>query len=243
VVAERIQVLDGSEGPSGLSASLGATEPALTWVFPFARTGPDVDERYVVFNPAGESAGVDVELRLDDPERLFDIEPFELLVEPGRYAEVDLADDPERVPPGTPHDTIVQSRNGVAIIAEQSLIGDGVLAISPGIPVQATTWTVTPVPGAATTIGVVNVGLDGIALLTVNELTADGWRPVEALRDLEVGLGRRILLRPSDLPDGPLRLVATAPVVVGRRIVEGDSVSVTAALPERGTSSRPDPFG
>ncbi len=242
VVAERVQQLDGSVGSRGLSASLGATSPAESWVLPFARTAPEVGERYVVFNPGEVPAEVDVELRLDDPERLFDLEPFSLTVEPGRYAVVDLADHVDRVPAGTPHYAIVQSRGGVPVVVEQVLAGDGVLSMGPGLPVQATTWTVLPVPGVESSVSVVNVGAEGIAVLSVESLGAGGWQPAADLAELEVGPGRRLLLRAQDLPTGPLRLTATAPVVVARRLRQAASVSVVPALPARGTSSRPDPF-
>lgn len=243
VVAERLEQLDGTTATEGLAGALGSTGPAESWVFPFARTGPEVTERYVVYNPGDVPAAVDVELRLDDPERLFDLEPFELTVAPGRFEVVDLAEEGDRVPAGTPHYTIVSARGGVGVVVEQVLAGEGLLAMGPGLSVQATTWTVVPVPGVETSVGVVNVGAEGIAVLTVEQMGDRGWTPVAGLTELEVGPGRRLLLRAQDLPVAPLRLTSTAPLVVARRLRQGASVSVVPGLPQRGTSSLPDPFG
>lgn len=243
VAVARVQVVDGSLEARGLSHALGATGSALTWVFPFRSGGEDPPARYAVLNRADLGAEVDVELRPDDPERLFDIEPFALSVQSRRFAVVDLRADADRVVEDLLFAALVLGRNQVPVVAEQWITGEEFVSITPGIAVQATRWTVPHVPAAATSLGVMNVAASGIALLDVQALGPAGWEPVSGLQQLEVAPGRRILLRDEDLPAAALRLRSTAPVVVGRRVQVDASVSLLAALPSRGSSSRPDPFG
>lgn len=118
LVIDRIQLFDGTDGRRGMTLGLAVPAPAETWVFPAGETGEGLFQQVVVFNPSGEVAEVEVEVRLDDPDELGPPEPFALTVGPGRYSLVDLHDE-ERIPQGEGHAIVVRSLNGVPITAER----------------------------------------------------------------------------------------------------------------------------
>lgn len=242
-VVGRTQLVDGTLGPKGVQSGLGATGPWDTWVFPVGTGGQGPPPVFAVMNMSERAAEVDVEIRPDDPERLFDVEPFALTLDPDRYATVDLGAESERIPDDTTFGAMVLVRNTVPVVAEQWAVGETLVSIVPGIAIQATRWTVPAVPDAGTGLGIVNVSAESIALVTVSEWTVQGWSPVDDLADLEIGPGRRLLIRPDDLPPRSLRVDASAPVVVGRHLDLSGGSAFVAALPARGTSSVPDPFG
>jgi hypothetical protein len=245
VVAHRVHARDGTLERTGLSVSLGAPAPAMTWSMPYPSGGIAAPARYLVTNVDDIVAEVDVEVRPDDPDRLFDVEPFALTVEPGRFALIDLSTTSAaaRLPEDVTYAGLVLAKGRVPIVAEHWVPGRTQLTLVGGIPVQAMTWTVPTVPDATTGIGIVNLSPEAIATVRVQAWSASGWVDVAELDRLELNPGRRLVLRGEDLPSAALRISSTAPVVVGRRITQPDGLSLVPALPERGTSSEPDPFG
>src|SRR5690606_25944510 len=65
-------------------------------------------------------------------------EPFQLSIPPLRFAQVDVHAD-ERVPAGRGHRITVRSQNGVAVVAERWIRGEG-LSATLGTPVAARRW-------------------------------------------------------------------------------------------------------
>src|SRR5690606_16365391 len=101
VVAERLQVADGSPRQAdasaddssalpprtGLAVDLGTAAPSEVWVHPFGRFAPDgVRQDVVVYNPSDQPAEVDLEVSLG-PDAVGGVEPFALSLPP-RSAQV-----------------------------------------------------------------------------------------------------------------------------------------------------------
>ncbi len=120
VVVDRIVRVDEEGGDRGLTGQLGVPRPQLAWVYPDGYTSEDVSETFVVYNPGGDVAEVEIEFRLDRPEEHGIPEPVDLSLSPGAHAVVDVRAD-GRVPVGVPHAAVVRSLNGVGVVAERGL--------------------------------------------------------------------------------------------------------------------------
>jgi hypothetical protein len=109
-------------GPAGVQMSLGATAPSDTWFFPDGGVGDGIDERISLMNPGDDEALVTISLHaaggeIVQPEDLVQIE-----VLPGTTRTVVLNDaltQSERKVGGV--SAVVQSTNGVGIVAERSI--------------------------------------------------------------------------------------------------------------------------
>jgi hypothetical protein len=258
VVAEQLEIVtDESELPTSTALALGAPGPAPAWHLPAGPAlGGDVTGRVVVFNPGDEAAEVDVQVALEDPAAHPVVEPFELTVRAGQFAEVDLAAD-GRVPQGVAWSAVAVTRNDVAVVAgtvvqvagdaaggDDGGDGDGGgdgqppdrgRTVSVGSPVVAAEWRV-PYGGEA----------DGeppeLALVNPSSteerrvrLEAVGEGSVEAVpepAEVVVPAGGRAAVRPEGL-EAPgtvsLRVVADGPVSVARtQVFAGDGGLATA---------------
>jgi hypothetical protein len=123
VIAEQVQIVNEAEGfPPSLAAMLGAADPENVWVFPDGIGADAYQERYALFNPAAEPAEVDVAVLLDDPDTNGVAEPFQVTVQPHRYAIVDVFGD-GRVPVGLAHAAVVRVRNDVPVVAQRVIVG------------------------------------------------------------------------------------------------------------------------
>ncbi|MFV2039428.1 MAG: DUF5719 family protein, partial [Acidimicrobiales bacterium] len=93
VITERLLLFDGSEGPGGLSVTVGTPLASTVWVMPSSAPSGSVDA-IVIHNPSSdEEARVDVEVHLDVPEFNGTVEPIEVTVRPGRTETVVLSGD------------------------------------------------------------------------------------------------------------------------------------------------------
>jgi hypothetical protein len=145
LVAEQVQIATDAEGlPSSIAAMLGAPDPEAVWLFPDGVGAEGYQERVVLYNPGDESAEVDVEVLLDDPENNGVAEPFEVTVQPQGFTTIDVFGD-GRVPAGVAHAIVVRARNDVPIVAQRTIVGIGD-AGQPGVsytlgsPVVAGRW-------------------------------------------------------------------------------------------------------
>jgi hypothetical protein len=80
--------------------------------------GLSTSEKIVVYNPGGEQAKVEVRLRPGAGDGGGVPQPFRLTVAGGGYEVVDYGAQP-RVASGLDHTTVVQSTNGVPVVAER----------------------------------------------------------------------------------------------------------------------------
>lgn len=252
IIVDRIQSFDGTEGPKGLTVTLGAPLPAETWFFPEGTVGEGVDERMVVYNPTDHRAEVDLEITVDDPELTGEIEPFELTVPPEGYEEV-LLNDEARITSARGgegallHASVVRSVNGVPVVAErQSVSGPasdfaGVDLVL-GAPLLADEYVLAA--GAASdgaeAIMVFNPEADDAATVTVAAVENGEVTPVDGLGDLTVAAGQRVVSIVDGVDPGtPLVVTADQPVVVERRLVFDDDVSGAIGVPVAGSLTEP----
>jgi hypothetical protein len=237
LVVDRVQILDGTIGPAGLSVALGQPASVETSLFAHGRVDDDIGERIALYNPGDEAAEVEVAVRGNgvDPQPP---QPFGVVVRPGGIEIVDYAAE-DRVPRGADHATVVRSRNGVPIVAERVLSGQGELSVSPGALFQATRWAF-PVSDAdaerAVQFAVVNPDPDRPARVSLDLYVDGDRRQLGELQELEVPAGGRITagLPTAGGPLGHVSVVARsdAPVVVERMVVEGTAaVAVGSGIP------------
>ncbi len=261
VVAERVMVLDGTEGPGGLSVAAGSAATSEVWVFPSSGP-PDAIDAIVIHNPSDDDeALVDVEVRLDVPEFNGTVEPIGVTVRPGRTEVVVLTAGAELVSAGRVVDAsgrilddvgywaAVRSLNGVPVVADRLTVGESPTPVafssSPGVPVAATRHLLSTGDGHGEVV-VVNPAVDRIARLELRLLT-DGQEFV-VTADEEVARQSRLVVDIAALglpPDAILVIDASDPVLVERRFALDEAGSATAlAIPVAGTVSDPVlPFG
>ncbi len=253
LVADRIQVFDGSLSPRGLALTLGAPEPGGLWFFPDGPAGEGVTETYVVYNPGEEPAEVDLEIQLDEPATFGEVEPIALSVPPQSYSVVVLSDE-ERMPDGVAHAVTVRVQNGVGVVAERLLTATdpaelrGVSATM-GAPLAATAWVLAA--GSANdavteVLSVQNPSSGTIARIDVVALEGERTS-VEGLRDLEVPPSGRLALDLGDsIRRGTLTVLVTSTTAVvverGLYIVGERGGAQTIGVPLADSVVRLDPI-
>lgn len=256
IVTDRLLLLDGSEGPMGLSVGIGSPQPATTWVFP-SMAPPGVTDGIVIHNPSTtDEALVDVEIYLDLPEFNGRVEPVGLKIRPGRTETVALSPGAEllssgrvtdasgRILAGVGYWAAVRVLNEVPVVADHiSMAPSGATAptsASPGAPVAATQHLVSTLSGNGEVV-VVNPAADRIAVLDLR-VFADGQE--FAIETAEVDRQARLVLDFASLgvpADALLQITSTEPIYAERRAVAGDTGSVTSqTIVAAGTTSRPE---
>ena len=252
LVVDRIQTFDGTNPAlEGITLSLGAPELAEVWVFPAGLLGEGATEQAVVFNPSDEVAEIEVEARLDHPEKNGVPEPFEATVAPHGYQIVDLHEPdlevteatPRRVPDRVNHSIIVRSLNGVPIAAEKVLTRSEPqdnLGVSStlGAPLAAPTWILAAGGVSEERREVVSVfnPTDGPVRFSISTLDDGRALAIESLQDLEIEAGGFATIHVHDhvdLESLPLVIKATGPVAVERGLfrVDGRGISLSMGIP------------
>jgi hypothetical protein len=153
VVLDRIVSFDGSEGRTGLSLSLAAPATAERWVWPAGRVDAASTLQLHMFNPNDEPAEVDIAPQLGggDVGGLI-AEPIAVTVEPHDQLTIQIVPVGSElapavrleVTPGVPFGLVVESANGVPIIAD-------VETAHTATPAAATTTTAAPTTTTTTT--------------------------------------------------------------------------------------------
>jgi hypothetical protein len=253
VVVDRIQTFDGTDGRQGMTIGLGAPAAAQTWMFPDGQTGPGLAEQMVVFNPGAGVAEAEVEVRLDDPAKNGTPEPFELTIQPGRYAIVNLQDE-DRIPKNVGHSSFVRSLNGVPIIAERAVAATtgsarrGVSATL-GSPLGSPTWYF---PGGGPTadrdefITLLNMSDTRSVTYSITGLAGGQNLPIEGLQEIKLAAGARVSIRLGDhVQRDDLAVVVTAdgPIVAERGLykVGGSGLSQAMGIPSADHAVVPAP--
>lgn len=224
VVAERVQVADGSEGlegqplRQGLAVDLGTPVPDQIWVHPDGRLSDGRRQSVVVYNPSDEPAEVDVEIGLG-AEVVGGVEPFELSVRPHSFEVVelteearfeDLFDDGEGA-----FSVTVRSVNGVPVVAEvvNTAAEPGWAASAGGNVVGTETVFVEPRRDGPTAQILALLSLDASEATTVTlEVVDAGER--EVIDEIVLDPGERIDLTLDDELDdvGVLVVRSSSPV-------------------------------
>ena len=233
LVAETVQVFDGTNGPRGMRMQLGVPAARDHWSFAGGFTGANAAERVVLHNPGRSTVTALVQVTpyggaANPPD------PFEVEVPPLRFTTLDLGGE-SRVPGVGYHSVDVQSDAPVVVARTNTLSGapgtgqQGVptrpaltrgTAVGTGTPVQATDWIVPAVrtgPAQRSLVMVHNTSA-GIALLHVTVLL-DGKRAVPTGFDrYELASGDSVLVPvgPAGVPDGSVsvQVESSTPVVV-----------------------------
>jgi uncharacterized protein DUF5719 len=98
----------------GVTVTLGAPSASTNWVWADGQAGTGIAEQYVIYNPGPVTADVRLSVQLDQGVA----EPFELSVPPDQVIPIE-SDQQARIPAGVTHAAVLQSTNGVAVVAER----------------------------------------------------------------------------------------------------------------------------
>lgn len=240
VVAEQSQLEPGN---GTLVLTPGVIQPSTRAAFADGRSGGGVGERYVIYNPGRDDASVLVSVVPFDTDPQSLPEKFDLSVPARRYAILDLQDQ-RRVPVDRPHWVRLESVNGEGVVVQRVATildagspfgGKAGTATSVGQPAMARHWALPWADRAAestSVLAVANPSTDTIAKVTVTRIVAGAATRVGKSVELAPGGGADIDLGVAgDQPSG-LRVDATSPVVVERRVLaaSGGDFAVIAAV-------------
>jgi hypothetical protein len=206
----------------GVTLDLGAPSAGTKWTWPDGVAGNGIDEQYMIYNPGSQTAEVRLSLGLDQGQA----EPFDLSVGPGQVLPV-VSQQQARIPSGVGHSAVLQSVNGVGVIAERTVAAQA-SSQSPrsglgellGERVAATRWLVPAVVSDGKHVAQVVLYNPGLRTVTVNLSTfADGQPgPLGTSASVVVGPGRRsavaIPAPPKGSFPGPVVVTAGAPIFV-----------------------------
>ncbi len=201
----------------GMTLTLGSPSAGTVWTWPNGLTGGGLAEQYVIYNPGPSTADVRLSVGLTQGTA----EPFNLSVGPYQVLPVS-SQQQARIPAGVAHSAVLESTNGVPVVAERLIVGSGGsvgwsgLGELPGARVTAPEWLV-PLGLAGTTYAgslifynpgraPVRVAVDG--LHGGREVTLPHTGPVT----VQPGQRRAVSLNPSGFKEGPLTVHATGPI-------------------------------
>lgn len=225
VVAWRFMYDTPDEGPSGAQLSLGAATTSDTWFFPEGSVGDDTNEKISLVNPGDEEASVTVSLASGDeiiqPEGL-----VEMSLPPGESRLVDISEGlstRERELGGV--SAIVQSTNGVGIVAERSIRYDTGLITGSASELGATrtaeSWWLPPATLRPSTDIVVTMNPGSVPATVDFEIVFERGEPLRprALQGRELPPGGRLKIgigQWTRLQTAMVRVIASSPVVAER---------------------------
>ncbi len=225
-------------GRSGTVAAVGTPRPAGSWYFAHGLFGDGKAQRVALFNPNDKEADVLVATPVDGDVA----DPFEQKVPAHGYSLLTF-EGQDRVTAGTEHSIVVESVNGVSVVAQRIVDGTGGNAIGQavglGVSGPAREWVIPAVEraSASTTVWVANFGTSA-AVLTV-EVLRDGQveRPAE-IQAIQLPPGeRKALAIPADGGEGFAAVVVKADhevVVQADRVAQGGTgMGTVAGIPVR----------
>lgn len=247
IVASRMQHYLGA-GRLGYSTGLGVPAALGEWWFTSGRTGENVTEELVVFNPSDSLAQVNVsffginitnDIPIDQsspaalPSSAIDI-PAGGVVSIKTDSIVDL--------PKGDHAMVVSSLNNARLVVEHVLSqrtgGSSFTAVTNGVPggLASVKWRIPSglAKGARSAITILNTtAVDGT--FTVSAVGPGGEVALPALIDVPLGAASlQGLDVPEGLTDGEVVITATVPIVVQRRTTRGHGLvgfGIVGALP------------
>ncbi|MGH9065020.1 MAG: DUF5719 family protein [Acidimicrobiales bacterium] len=234
VVADEVEM--GSARPD-LALTLGAAAPRTRWYFPAGLVVPGAHERLDIVNPSADAAQVEIGLALSSGGA----EPLHVTVAPGGILQVE-ADKQHRIPVGVLFGAVVRSTNGVAVVAERSIVDSppdhqrGLGDTVGGLPARRWLLAAGPPAGSSQVVIVENPGAAPVRV-SVAVLDRGPAGPVPGLSDLVVPPGRPLLLPLGAFlhgsePQLPLAVTAGAPIVVEQDVIGPGGRGVSTVLAE-----------
>lgn len=251
IVASRIQHYLGG-GRLGYSTTLGNPAPLGEYWFASGRTGANLTEQLIAFNPGEEDVTLNIAFFGDGITGAGD--PSETAVEPLPNAEVVVpagavqaipTDEIADLPKGD-HSMFVSVVDGGGIVVEhvlsQSIGRSFFTAITNGIPgpLVSRTWLVPTgvAAGAGNALSVLNASNDA-GTMTVSAVGPGGTVAVPGLTDIPLAAAQLLTLEPPETArTAELRITSSVPLVVQRRTSRGNNLvgfGIVGALPVRGT--------
>lgn len=250
VVASRIQHYLGG-GRLGYTTSVGVPSAGRQWWFTSGRTGSQVSEQLVVFNPGDETSSVTVSFFGENITNGVAADGFataaspsaEVDVAPGTTVSIDTNSIAE-LPKGD-HAMVLDVVDGPAVVVEHVLSQQAAsgffTAVTNGVP-QGLVSQVWRVPsglarGARNALAVVNTTGEE-ATFTVSAVGPGGEVPLPGFVDVPIGPAAVVAL---DVPDGASNgevvVRSSTLVVIQRRTARGHGLpgfGIVGALPVRG---------
>ena len=247
IVASRAQHYLGG-GRLGYSTTVGLPAALTMWWFAAGRTGPNVTESLVVFNPNEEDESVTVVFFGEgisvDPATLGDqsgITPIStVLIPAGEVVSIDTNNVAD-LPKGD-HAMFVSSVSGLPLVVEhvitQQTSRGTFTAITNGIPdeLASTTWRVPSglLDGAASALAIANTSGDS-GTFSMSAIGPGGEFTYPGFEEVPLGPGGVANLGiPQGATTGEVIIRATVPIVVQRRMDRGHDLvgfSLVSALP------------
>jgi hypothetical protein len=147
----RAPLADPSTPIPGVTVTLGTPSPATRWVWPGGLSGGALGEGYLLYNPGQKTADLTLQLTLDEGA----LEPLQLTLGPEELTALSSSSS-LRIPAGVGHAAVLESTNGVPVVAERVVAATG--SPVPGSPpwlglgeliggrVSAERWVLPPVP-------------------------------------------------------------------------------------------------
>lgn len=235
VVAWKLLFDKPEGGPSGSQLSLGAPATSDTWFFPEGLVGPAAEERIGLINPSREEASVTVSLS-SGGELIQPPELVEIALPPGSSRALNLAE----ILTGRQKElggvsAVVQSTNGVGVVAERSLRYSGRFSGSTsetGAPRPAQTWLlpVASLRPEGDSVVVMNPG-SAVASIGLSLIFEDrGLLEPASIQDRELPPGGRLRIGILPWTEGRtvmVRVTSSQPVVAERvSYSDSDAASV-----------------
>lgn len=249
IVASRMQHYLGG-GRLGYSTTVGAPSPLGEWWFTSGRTGSQVTEELVVFNPSDRAAQVNVSffgvgitngVPVDQPTEA--ALPSQAVDIPAGGIISINTDSIADLPKGD-HAMVVSSLNSTRLVVEhvlsQRTSSSAFTAIVNGIPADllSTTWRIPSGlgKGARNAISILNTtSVEGT--FTVSAVGPGGVLKLPGFTDVALGAASLISLDvPDGVSDGEVIITATVPIAVQRRTTRGHGLigfGMVGALPVR----------
>lgn len=238
VVVGRSQAADdGVRG--GPVVSLGSPVLSDQWWFADGEKGPEVAERFSVFNPTDDDVEVSVVFFADGVE--VGDAATTLQVPAGRVTTLE-AGSVSALPEGR-HAAVFSTLEGSSIVVDRALTrisGEGarVTSVSAGLPVRRdgllpTSWYLAAGPSVPVTAGLTVVNLDALPVtVDVRAVGAAGQVPVPGLSGLEIpGAGVVVLdLVDNSVLGRPLVVSASGRILVERRLPSAGSLTGSWAI-------------
>jgi hypothetical protein len=217
--AARSPLADPSWPVPGVTVTLGASSPGVSWTWPDGMAGNGVAEQYLIYNPGPDTANVRLSIGLAQGQA----EPFDLSVGPYQVEPV-VSEQQVRIPSGVAHSAVLVSTNGVPVVAERWISagapstwqGIGEL---PGGQTAANNWLVPAIragPYRHAVLVLYNPGAVPVQA-TVSSLNQGRQLSIPGLHPTAVGPGQRVAVSINAYVRGlltPLVVNATGPIYV-----------------------------
>ena len=250
VVASRTQHYLGG-GRLGYSTTVGVPAARMQWWFTAGRTGSQVTEELVVFNPGKQSSFVTVSffgegitngLAVDETNTAA-VPSAEVEIPAGEIVGIDtnaIAD----LPKGD-HAMVVSVVKGAPVVVEhvlsQQASGGFFTAITNGLPLglESTVWRVPTglARGARNALSILNTTAED-GTYTLSAIGPGGEITLPSLVDVPLGAASLASLNvPDGAAEGEIVIRASVPIVVQRRTARGHGLAgfgIVSALPVKG---------